>query len=530
MIQNRFIYLVLVFLFSACSDGYHPVIVDYFDDDNIPFHEKFQRVLTSEYLSELGFNEEQILWLQAYYEQRKFQPHWVNDSMINQNGLRMRHLLKRTLWFGIPENRSNFLPKRKHKHWIEEELTLTARFASLLADVTDGFINLEIKKYKSQSFAPVENIDSLLSIKRTIDYDRLLLNQNQGDTNYRFFSSQLYRFCFEKGLDKTQYVVYSAKADSIKSRKQTEIALFAKKYLAVKNPTDEEFKTALTKFQKDNGLRQDAVVGVNTIKALHESNYHKVLRAALSLEKIRSQDSKPEKYVNINIPEYLLRLVVGDTLRQVHRVIVGKPENKTPQLRSKIHQIVLFPYWNVPYSIATKEVLPLVKRNPSYLLKNHYKIYKGDFEVNPYNVNWRRIKQNSFPYRLVQQPGLHNSLGIIKFEFHSNYSVYLHDTPSKQLFNKDVRAFSHGCMRCQYPDSLAKTLLSADTFRKKFNSVKGFMLDSLLALRDHRIIKIMHPVPVFVTYQTVVANRNALVFYMDIYKRDEEYLKIMVTE
>ncbi len=502
--------------------------VDFFEDDSIPVEQKLQRVLEQIHLSEMGFNEEQTVWLQSYYQSRDYQPHWINDTMISRDGLMMRHLLKRSLWFGVPETRSSFLPKRKKSVWVEEELMLTARFASLISDINHGFIDFSIKKYKHQSFEAIEKIDSILQLRDKMFLDKIVLNQGISDTNYRFLANHLYRYCLFKGLNKTEKVVPTQKEDSLKSVLEAEKMLASKSYLDGSIHSKDTFLAALKEFQKDNGLSPDGKIGPYTARALKESNFRKIMRAALSLEKIRCHDHFPKKFIRINIPEYLLRIVIRDTLKQVHRLIVGKPENKTPELRSRIHNIVLYPYWNVPYSIAGKEILPLLKSNPSYLERNHFKIYRGDHEVNPHSVNWKRIKKNTFPYKLVQQPGKHNSLGIVKFEFYSNYSVYLHDTPSKYLFTKDIRAFSHGCIRCQFPNSLAQTILINDSINKKVNPIAGQMVDSLLKIPEHRIIKLLAPLPVYVEYQTVCADRHHLIFYLDIYSRDEDYLKIMM--
>ena len=530
MFRGSLVCFLIALVLASCSDGYHPASIDFFENDSIPLRQKLQKVLEPEYLKQLGFNEEQSTWLQTYYENRNFTPHWVNDSMISQDGLNMRHLLKRSLWFGIPENRNSFIPKQKKKYWIEEELMLTARFSSMISDLHHGFIDLSSKNYKPQLFESVEKIDTLLQMRDSLELDQIVLKQGVSDSNYRFLSHEIYRFCLLKGLDQTEMAVPTQKEDSLQSRTLARKALRNKKYLQESDTSEDAFVSALKIFQKENGLKEDGVVGEFTARALKESNLHKILRAALSLEKIRCHAVYPEKFVRINIPEYLLRLVIKDTLRQTHRIIVGKPENKTPELSSKIHSIVLYPFWNVPYSIAGKEVLPSVKANPGYLARNHYKIYRGDNEVNPYDVNWKHVKENSFPYKLVQQPGTHNSLGIIKFEFHSNYSVYLHDTPSKYLFSKDIRAFSHGCMRCQYPDSLAKTILTNDSLRDKANPISGLMVDSLLQIVENRKIKLLNPIPVYVEYQTVYADRESIIFYTDIYYRDEEYLKVMMNK
>jgi len=530
MFRSLFSCLVFAVLFASCSDGYHPVAIDFFENDSIPLREKLQKVLEPEHLKEMGFNEDQSNWLISYYENHDYKPHWVNDSMIAKDGLLMRHLLKRSLWFGIPENRTKLVSTKKRTLWVEEEVLLTARFSSMIADLNHGFMDFEHQQYRPRSFEAIEKIDSIFGMRDTLDLDKIVLNQGIKDSNYRFLANRLYSYCLTKGLDQMEFTVPSQKEDSLKSRLLAKKSLISKKYLLETDSTEDALGSALKEFQKDNGLKQDGVVGEFTARALNESSYKKGLRAALTLEKIRCHDKFPEKFVRINIPEYLLRLVIKDTLRQIHHVIVGKPENNTPELRSRIHDIVLYPFWNVPYSIAGKEVLPSVKANSNYLQRNHYKIYRGDNEVNPSSVNWKHVKENTFPYKLVQQPGPHNSLGIVKFEFYSNYSVYLHDTPTKHLFNRDIRAFSHGCMRCQYPDSLAKTILTNDSLREKANPITGFMIDSLLQITENLKIKLLDPVPVYVEYQTVFADREQLIFYTDIYYRDEPYLKVMMNE
>lgn len=527
MLRIAYFLLIPILFLSSCSGEYHPVSIDFFQNDTIPFREKLQKALEPEHLKEMGFSEEQTVWLQDYYEKNAYKSLWVNDSMISKEGLKLRHVIKRSLWFGVPTNRLIQKVEKRKELWIDEEILLTARLSSMVFDLRNGFIDYKLKQYKPKDLIDFESLDSLLAQRDTLTLDKIILNQGIQDSNYRFLAHKIYAYCLNHGVDKTEFKVNKEKDDSIGAVTLARKSLIVKKYLNENDTTKDAYKSALAEFQKDNGLKQDGVIGEYTAQALSESNFHKIMRAALSLDKIRSRNPYPEKYVGINIPEYVLRLVIKDTLRAIHRVIVGKPDHKTPELSSRIHEIVVFPYWNVPYSIAGKEVLPSVKANPSYLSKNHYKIFKGDNEVNPYSVHWSRIRENTFPYKLVQQPGPHNSLGVLKFEFYSNYSVYLHDTPSKYLFSKDIRAFSHGCMRCQYPDSLAKALLNYDSVRTKRNSITAPMLDSLLALKENYRIKMMDPVPVFVEYRTVYADRTNLIFYPDIYLRDEEFLRVM---
>jgi murein L,D-transpeptidase YcbB/YkuD len=155
------------------------------------------------------------------------------------------------------------------------------------------------------------------------------------------------------------------------------------------------------------------------------------------------------------------------------------------------------------------------------------KIYRKTTRINPYRVKWRRIRKNTFPYSIRQDPGPTNSLGILKFEFFNNYNVYVHDTPSKYLFDSDIRAFSHGCMRCEFPIELGKLILDYDSISGSRNPITSDSLDSMLLKVENHPIPLKDPIPIFIEYTSVCANREKIIFYLDIYKREEDFLKIM---
>ncbi len=149
-------------------------------------------------------------------------------------------------------------------------------------------------------------------------------------------------------------------------------------------------------------------------------------------------------------------------------------------------------------------------------------MFKNGQEVNPSAVNWKRYSKKNFPFTIRQEPGIHNALGLIKFEFANNFSVYIHDTPSKTYFQKDIRAFSHGCMRCEQPDSLARLILRNDVGQKTIPD----SLIALIARKEHRRISLRHPIPIIVDYITVtVSADNKRIIHVDVYKKDEEYLR-----
>lgn len=524
----RYLFIVLVcnLLLTACSTEPPTSIIDFFENDAISLKRKIQKVLETANLKKLGFTEDQSSWLKNYYFKNQYKANWINDSMLNASGIEMEHSLKKSLWFGIPEKRI-LLSDVKKMNWIEEEIILTAQTALILNDLNNGFLNFEDKNYKNKTFGSHGFLDSILTQQDCSSFDQILLNQRFSDTNYQFMAKKIYSFCATYPMDKTVSEIETFRLDSVHTISKTTKALVSKGYLKKSETDSLSFMNALKKFQEHNGLKQDGKVGKYTSWALNESTHNKILRAALALEKMRLNKRYPSKCVRINIPEYKLRFFVNDSLKRIHRIIVGKTENQTPQLESKIRNIVVYPFWKIPYSIASKEILPAAKRSTAYFAKNNYRIYRKEVEIDPYSINWKKIRENSFPYQVIQDPGPKNSLGIIKFEFHNNYSVYVHDTPSKSLFNGDVRSLSHGCMRCENPIELGKTILDYDSIGRKRNDLTGDSLDTLIARAENYSIHLKSPIPIFVEYITVFADRENIIFHLDIYKRDEEYLKIM---
>jgi hypothetical protein len=517
---------LIVTLFTSCSTKDPLPTLDFFENDAISLKTKLKKVLEDDYLTSLGFNKEESKWLQEVYAKNNFKTRWVNDSMLTKYGLELKKTLANSIWFGIPQKRIH-LAKKKNLLWIEEEVILTAQSGAMMHDLNYGFIDLEKKKLLPRKLVRPGYLDSCFAEKDSLTYDQIFLKRGIADTNYRFLATKLYYYCAKTKMDTSHFDIEPIKKDSLHAFEKTRKALISKGFIDKKIKDSISIVEGLKAFQEMNGLKPDGKIGKYTTIALNESTVDKVLRAGLSLEKIRRHAKYPEKYIRINLPEYKLRYFVNDSLKREHNVVVGKTENQTPELTSKVYAIVVYPFWTVPQSICNKEILPAARGGAGYFARNNYKIYRGDKEVDPYSVNWKRIPENSFPYKVVQQPGTRNSLGIIKFEFHNSHSVYVHDTPSKSLFGTDVRSYSHGCMRCKDPVDLGKTVLDYDSIRKKRNDITSDSLDSLLSVAKNYTIRLKDPVPIFVEYQTVFADREVLIFYLDIYKRDEEYLKIM---
>lgn len=235
---------------------------------------------------------------------------------------------------------------------------------------------------------------------------------------------------------------------------------------------------------------------------------------ALSLEQWRwERDEEGGRYLLVNVPAYRLTLMNDDSVEFESRVIVGAPYFKTPVMDGTITNFIVFPSWNVPRRIATRELLPHIKRDSLYLSAHRYRVLdiQGN-EVHPDSINWHRLGENYFPYMLQQVPGAFNALGLLKFNFVNPYNIYLHDTNARGLFAAKYRALSHGCIRIERALDLARHLVSVDN---PWCSVRDF--DRFMREELSRQVNIV-PVPLRIRYITCEAlTDGSVVCHRDIY-------------
>jgi murein L,D-transpeptidase YcbB/YkuD len=274
---------------------------------------------------------------------------------------------------------------------------------------------------------------------------------------------------------------------------------------------------AVKRFQHRMGLVENGTINTATLAEFNKPIEQRIKQIMVNMERLRWVPIEMEKeYLLVNIPEF--RLHVFDNYKQVWQmdVVVGKDVHKTSIFKGDISQIVLNPYWGVPTSIVRNEILPKLKRNPGYLARNNMEVLSGNTVIDANNINWNNYSGN-VPYNFRQKPGTNNSLGKIKFLFPNNFSIYLHDTPSKSLFSESSRAFSHGCIRVSEPRRLALYLLRKEL---DWNETK---VDKILKTNQETIIKLSPTVPVYIAYFTAwVDNTGALNFRKDIYHLDEK--------
>jgi L,D-transpeptidase YcbB len=226
--------------------------------------------------------------------------------------------------------------------------------------------------------------------------------------------------------------------------------------------------------------------------------------------------TREQAVIVVNIPAAYLKVYDPAGVKLEMKVIVGKPPTPTPTLSSRVSEVVLYPYWTVPHSIATKELLPAIKRNPGYVNANNYQVVnKQGKVVNPYKISWHSLSASNFPYTIRQSTGCDNALGLIKLNFYNPFSVYLHDTPGKNLFTLNKRYFSHGCMRMEKPMELGYLALKNNFIAIDTLTEKGCLLQ-----QSPIVVPADEKMPVIVWYNPVgIDTTGRVIYYEDIYKK-----------
>jgi murein L,D-transpeptidase YcbB/YkuD len=237
-------------------------------------------------------------------------------------------------------------------------------------------------------------------------------------------------------------------------------------------------------------------------------------------------DDFGSRYILVNIPSYKMQVFEENKPVLESKVVVGRQERQTPTFTANMAYLVLSPKWYVPRSIAVKDKLPQLKRNPYALARQGIRIYNSaGQQINPGAVNWSAVSARNFNYHLRQDAGPRNALGGIKFMFPNPYSIYLHDTPSRELFSRNQRTYSSGCIRISNPVELAEYLLKHDPKWNK-DTIKTASTSG-----KQRVVQLPEEVPVYLLYWTAwVDSEGLLHFRDDIYKRDKPLVRALYQE
>ena len=281
---------------------------------------------------------------------------------------------------------------------------------------------------------------------------------------------------------------------------------------------DNTLAEALKRFQIRHGLRPNGVVDTRTLAALNRPADERLATLQINAHRIRAFQERVQeagRYVVVNVPSFELQAVRGNVVELHSKVIAGRDRTQTPSIDAKIKGVNFLPYWRVPDSIAQRDVIPTILRNPEYLQQEGIRVLKewGGEEIDPTFIDWRTVTAEQIKFR--QDPGERNALGLIRIDMPNDEIVYMHDTPLKQLFGRSVRSFSAGCVRVQNIRQLAEWLISETP---EWNRAR---MDSVIYGGIQEDVKLAEYVPVLFVYLTAWASGSGEAHFRDdLYRRD----------
>ncbi|MBW0178831.1 L,D-transpeptidase family protein [Sediminibacterium sp.] len=513
--------IFLALLYSSCKNGKSrkPVIRDTSITTVTSFNNLFMdSTRLSAFLSNHRQYQNFTQQFNDFYKDRNYAYAWFDsaglaEQALNFNNLQQNYIasfsdssIYNPVLDSLLKGMQTTAPKKKiaDSQILETELLLTGQFFQYAAKVYKGS---DIDAAELGWFIPRKKIDVHALLDSTILHKSA---EAYAPQNSQYKRLQQFVQTYSRLSKETSFDSIPTLKKSLRKGDSSEIILPIKKHLELlgdltQNDGSPFFDTALVlatkQYQQRMGLTVDGVIGNKMIAELNVPMKQRLRQILINLERLRwMPPEKDTNYILVNIPEFMMHVYDSGRLQFNINVIVGTSANSTVIFNDRLQYIVFSPYWNVPESIVRGEILPGIKKNPNYLAKHNMEI----------------VKQASVPV-IRQMPGPANSLGLVKFLFPNNYSIYFHDTPNRNLFSQSSRSFSHGCIRVGEPKKLAQYLLRSDS---NWTTQK---IDSAMHLKKEKWVPLKKSIPVFIVYFTAWVNQEGqLNFRKDIYKHDEK--------
>ena len=483
----------------------------------------------------LVIQPENVDALKIFYEQRRYTPMWVDPSGLNSQGRALLRTFDSAARDGlVPAEYDPGASVRVAADTDQLAATELALSASLLRYATDIRRGRAVPakmdgdpRVELRPIDPAQILDGAASAPDIEAYvavlapaDPFYLGLRQALDRYRAIAATGGWPVIPAG-GKLGPGSMDARVRDLRRHLQLSGDLAGDPAGELSNRYDDSVRQAVRRFQQRHGLPETGSVDTATLQELNIPVASRIRQILINLERARwLPEDLGDPYVLVNMAAFQLDVVEAGKSVLEMRVVVGERDKETPAFSDEITYIEVNPYWNVPKSIALKEKLPQLRHNPYALVGQNIRVLSpGGGEINPGSIDWSAIGAN-FPYRLRQDPGPRNALGRIKFMFPNVYDVYMHDTPSRSLFKRQVRAFSHGCIRVEKPMELAEYLLRGSWSRERIQrTIDGG--------KNHAIY-LDRPVPVHLVYLTAWVDPNGQVqFRDDLYNRDARLVAVL---
>ena len=464
--------------------------------------------------------------IRSFYNARNFQFAWFSDDGLTEQARGYWNLHEYvTSYDGDSSLNHKGLQKTMDKYVAEEELTVSASKSFINTELllTQHFIQYMLNNYEkgyvkrkemerfipSRKQDPLALADSLINKKHKDD--KYFEDVN---ASYRGLKEHLKKYYdiaknggwpvvpFSKGMYKKG--VASAAVATLKKRLELSGDMPGADTSLLFNDSVE---TGIKNFQLRHGFTADGKLTEALVKEMNVPAVTRLQQVLMNMDRMRWMAAEPKGHlIVVNIPEFILHMYDGGKKVFDMVVVVGKEGHNTMMFNGDLNLVVFSPYWNVPSSIVKSEILPAMNNNSNYLAKHNMEIVSSAGEIP----------------EIRQKPGGENALGQVKFLFPNSFNIYFHDTPSKSLFEKDKRAFSHGCIRLKEPEKMANYILrnqpewTPEKIAEAMNS------------GEEKFVKVKDPIPVIITYYTAWADENGqLNFREDIYDHDSKLAKKM---
>jgi len=536
---HRITILILFLIIVLISDTSY-IYSNAYNDEAIRsiIEYKLETIKDGEDTKTRNYYIKQEIFVRKFYEATNFKPAWQKEKIdeliksiidIKKDGLKPEdyHLKIIIDLVNAKYSRKVFFPETA----ADLDILLTDALALLLDHLENGKLNPKkiYSNWNIQKESDNRNYDLIIS--KALDSNNLydfIEEKKPQIAYYKNLKRALNKFIFLKNKNSWKSIpkgkllkqgMYDKRVPLIKDR------LIATNHLLDvskigSNYYDPTLVEAIKEFQLHYNLNPDGTIGPNTLYELNVSVRDRIDQIKVNLERARwVLNSSLNKFLIVNIAGYKAYYAVDNEVLWSSKLVVGKTYRKTPVFKSEIKHIVFNPTWSVPSGIFRKDILPIVKRNPYYLTSRGFNIYNtSGTRVSPSSINWAQYSGN-VPYSIRQKPGPGNALGRVKFIFPNEYAVYLHDTPKKHLFKKDIKTFSSGCIRIEKPFELAELLLND---KEKWNIQT---INKVVNKRRTRTVFLKEPISIIIMYWTASTDNIGNVYFMkDIYGRDKEVL------
>lgn len=490
----------------------------------------------AQYIAEKKFpntiDNRRAVEINSFYEYLKYKTAWIKETNL-ENRIILFEALKQSSTLGLRENdyQYNFIEVLKKSNTYLQTISDSIDAEILLTDAAIHFYK-EITMGNTKPSLGFNGIDEVLEcydiptiLAEYVLKKKLTLLQKDINPTLKEIAALEAKIKWINDImanDNFKEVVIVSNKVVI-----TNEPLIAKLYQlgitkeATKSIKDTSLISNVKEAQKHFSLLADGVLRKTVLEELNVPIAKRLAQLKLAINYYRwlSCFSQHRSTIVVNIPAAYLKVYRDDNIVLEMRMIVGKKTTPTPTLLSTVNEVILYPYWHVPYSIATKELLPHIKESASFIDKGNYQVLNATGKImDPYSINWRTFSTSYFPFIIRQSTGCDNALGLLKLNFYSPDGVYLHDTPNKNLFTLNKRYFSHGCMRMEKPIELGHLVV-------KNNAIAIDTLTQKGCLRNQAPITVHADVhmPVLVWYNPVgIDDTGRVLFFEDVYGKFED--------